>query len=86
MKTGSRFFRFYRKKRNSPPSAGLRTLSRGERGREGGRGKKEEKCNNNKEEAKQREREGRGEGKRRVRAFFGTRAKRVAVVAHISGA
>lgn len=61
MKTGSRFFRFYRKKRNSPPSAGLRTLSRGERGREGGERKKKNviiiKKRRNKERGRGEERE-----------------------------
>lgn len=65
MKTGSRFFSTYRKKRNN--------------GAEGRKAKKSVLIIRKKERNKG------GPGRRRVRVF-GARAKRVAVVAHISGA
>lgn len=64
MKTGSRFFSTYRKKRNN--------------GAEGRKAKKSVII-------RKKERNKGGPGRRRVRVF-GARAKRVAVVAHISGA
>lgn len=64
MKTGSRFFSTYRKKRNN--------------GAEGRKAKKSVLI-------RKKERNKGGPGRRRVRVF-GARAKRVAVVAHISGA